>query len=108
MIQDIEDAREFVRSQGLNPRDIHLKNVLLHEGRGIVLDVSEYIQEGNDNRWEHLVWAYHHVYPLISDVQVPIRILDTITNLYNRIDSASFRIEDFTRRVSRLFKSDRK
>jgi hypothetical protein len=42
-IQDVEESREFVRSQGLNPRDIHLKNVLLQEGRGKVLDVSEYI-----------------------------------------------------------------
>jgi hypothetical protein len=107
-IQDIEDAREFVRSQGLNPRDIHLKNILLQEGRGKVLDVSEYIHEGTDGRWEHLLWAYHHFYPLISDVHVPLWILETITNWYNRIDTASFRIEDFSKRVSRLFFGGRK
>ncbi|MFS0647512.1 serine/threonine protein kinase [Siminovitchia sp. 179-K 8D1 HS] len=48
VIQDVEEAREFVRSQGLNPRDIHLKNVILQNGRGKVIDVSEYIKEGND------------------------------------------------------------
>ncbi|MDR6550149.1 serine/threonine protein kinase [Paenibacillus qinlingensis] len=108
VIKDIEEAREFVRSKGLNPRDIHLKNVLMYEGRGKVLDVSEYIQEGNDNRWEHLVWAYNQFYPLIGDVQVPLWILEAITNWYNRIDTTSFRIEDFSRRVSRLFFGERK
>ncbi|WP_308640061.1 protein kinase family protein [Paenibacillus silvisoli] len=103
VMQDVEDAREFVRGLGLNPRDIHLKNVLLQEGRGKVLDVSEYIKEGNDSRWEHLVWTYNHFYPLISGVQVPLWILETITNWYNRIDSASFGIEDFSKRVSQLF-----
>ncbi|CAM3521974.1 serine/threonine protein kinase [Paenibacillus lupini] len=108
VMQDVENAREFVRSQGLNPRDIHLKNVLLHEGRGKVLDVSEYIKEGNDNRWEHLVWTYKHFYPLINEVQVPLWILETITNWYNRIDTASFGIEDFSKRVSQLFLGKRK
>ncbi|QYR19157.1 serine/threonine protein kinase [Paenibacillus sp. sptzw28] len=108
VIQDVEDAREFVRSLGLNPRDIHLKNVLLQEGRGKVLDVSEYDKEGNDNRWEHLVWSYKHFYTLIRGVQVPIWILETITNWYNRIDTANFGIEDFSKRVSRLFFRERK
>jgi hypothetical protein len=106
-IQDVEDSRKFVRSQGLNPRDIHLKNILLQEGRGKVLDVSEYIQEGNDNRWEHLVWSYKHFYPLICGVQVPIWILETITSWYNRMDTASFGIEEFSKRVSRLFFGER-
>ncbi|WP_068785519.1 protein kinase family protein [Paenibacillus phocaensis] len=107
-IQDVEEARRFVRSQGLNPRDIHLKNVLLQEGRGKVLDVSEYVKEGNDNRWEHLAWAYQHVYPLISGTKVPLWILETITNWYNRIDTATFGIEDFAKRVSGLFFGERK
>lgn len=107
-IQDVEEARQFVRSRGLNPRDIHLKNVLLQEGRGKVLDVSEYIQEGNDNRWEHLAWAYQHVYPLIKGTKVPLWMLEAVTNWYNRIDTASFGIEDFAKRVSGLFFGKRK
>ncbi|SEO93130.1 serine/threonine protein kinase [Paenibacillus sp. OV219] len=107
-MQDVEDARAFVRSQGLNPRDIHLKNVLLQDGRGKVLDVSEYMKEGNDSRWEHLIWTYKHFYPLINEVHVPLWILETITNWYNRIDTASFGIEDFSKRVSQLFFGKRK
>ncbi|WP_167198403.1 serine/threonine protein kinase [Paenibacillus sp. BK720] len=108
VIRDVENAREFIRSQGMNPRDIHLKNVLLQDGRGKVLDVSEYCKDGNDSRWEHLVWSYKHFYPMISGVQIPLWILETITNWYNRIDTASFGIEDFSKRVSQLFLGKRK
>ncbi|MED1467627.1 serine/threonine protein kinase [Bacillus salipaludis] len=107
-IRDVEDAREYVRSQGLNPRDIHLKNILLQNGRGKVLDVSEYVKKGNDHRWEHLVWAYKNFYPFISGVQVPLWILATIKHLYFRIDLASFVLEEFSGRVSRLFLKNRK
>lgn len=108
VIQDVEEAREFVRSQGLNPRDIHLKNVILQNGRGKVIDVSEYIKEGNDNRWEHLVWAYKNFYPIISGVNVPLWILETIKHWYFRIDSANFILEEFSQRVSQLFFGQRK
>lgn len=107
-ILDVEKAREYVRSQGLNPRDIHLKNILFQNGRGKVLDVSEYVKEGNDNRWEYLVWAYKNFYPLISGVQVPLWILETIKHWYFRIDSASFMLEEFSQRVSQLFFGQRK
>ena len=45
VINDVEDAREYVRNKGLNPRDIHLKNILLQNGRAKILDVSEYISQ---------------------------------------------------------------
>lgn len=108
VITDVEQARDYVRSLGLNPRDIHLKNVLLQEGRGKVLDVSEYVQEGNDNRWEHLVLVYHNLYPLISGVKVPTWILETIKQWYNRIDKATFIIEEFAQDVMKLFFANRK
>jgi hypothetical protein len=58
VIKDVENARAYVREKGLNPRDIHLKNILLQGGRAKLLDVSEYIKPGNDFRWEHLYKAY--------------------------------------------------
>ena len=42
-IKDVDDAREYVRQKGLNPRDIHLKNVFLQNGRAKIIDVSEYV-----------------------------------------------------------------
>jgi hypothetical protein len=103
VIVDVEEARSFVRHQGLNPRDIHLKNVLYQQGRGKVLDVSEYVKDGNDQRWEHLVWAFNHVYPLIKGVAVPSWILETVKHWYQRIDTASFNLEAFSQRMGELF-----
>jgi DNA-binding protein YbaB len=107
-VLDVEDARHYIREQGLNPRDIHLKNVLLQEGRGKVLDVSEYVQDGNDNRWEHLMWVYTRFYPLINGVKLPSWTLDTIKNWYNRIDKATFAVEEFSEQAIRLFFGGRK
>ncbi|MCP3774098.1 serine/threonine protein kinase [Paenibacillus sp. MZ04-78.2] len=102
-ILDVEEARALVRSRGLNPRDIHLKNVILQSGRGKVLDVSEYALEGDDKRWEHLVWAYRVVYPGIEGIKIPAWVLDAIKNGYARLDQANLSLDDFARRVSQLF-----
>ncbi|WP_066389250.1 serine/threonine protein kinase [Neobacillus mesonae] len=107
-ILDVEEAREYVRSQGLNPRDIHLKNILLQNGRGKVLDVSEYIKKGNDQRWEHLLWAYKNFYHYISGKQVPLWLLEVIKHWYCRINLASFVLGEFPGRVSRHFFRQRK
>ncbi len=103
VIDDVEAARSFVRSKGLNPRDIHLKNVLLQEGRGKVLDVSEYIQDGNDKRWEHLVWAYDNVYPLLEGKKLPLWVLEAVKNGYYRLDPSSVNMQEFADRIGRLF-----
>ncbi len=79
---DVEQAREFVRARKLNPRDIHLKNVLLQEGRAKIVDVSEYVKDGNDYRWEHLMWAYERFYPFIQGAKVHSFILNTISYWY--------------------------
>lgn len=107
-ILDVEEARDFVRLQGLNPRDIHLKNILLQDGRGKVIDVSEYMMEGNDNRWEHLLWAYNHIYPLVDGMNIPSWMLDTIKHWYNRVDKANFVLEEFSQQAIQVFMGKRK
>jgi predicted Ser/Thr protein kinase len=82
---DVEEAIHQVVQIGLNPRDIHLKNVLLQNGRGKVLDVSEYGRAGNDRRWEHLVWAYHHVYPTMEGRRIPAWLLEWVKRCYYAI-----------------------
>ncbi|MFS0870749.1 serine/threonine protein kinase [Paenibacillus xylanilyticus] len=100
---DVDEARAAVRSRGLNPRDMHLKNVLLQNGRAKVLDVSEYIKEGNDNRWEHLVWAYHNIYPKIKGTPISPRMLQTIKWGYNQLDQANLKMDDLSKKANRLF-----
>lgn len=103
VILEVEEAREFVRSCGMNPRDIHLKNVLLQDGHAKVLDVSEYVKDGDDKRWDHLVWAYNTFYASFSEVKIPAWILITIKKWYYKLDYASDSLEEFAQRVTDLF-----
>lgn len=103
VILDVKEAREYAISVGLNPRDIHLKNVLNQNGHAKVLDVSEYVKEGDDQRWDHLVWAYYHVYPRFNQVKVPRWVIDTVKKWYHRRNKASMNLEDFAARVTRLY-----
>lgn len=103
VIDDVNEARKLLISKGLNPRDIHLKNVILQNGRGKVLDVSEYVLPGNDFRWEHLEWAFYHIYPLINGVKLSPWLLETIKSWYNRVDKSNFVLEDFSQQIMRLF-----
>ncbi|OUS74949.1 serine/threonine protein kinase [Paenibacillus sp. MY03] len=101
-IRDVEEARRLVRERGLNPRDIHLKNVILQNGRGKVLDVSEYVEGGNDKRWEHLVWAYEKFYGAIEGRRIPEWLLEAVKKSYNKLDQSSLNLEDIAARVNRV------
>ncbi len=95
IIKDIDDAREYARQKGLNPRDIHLKNILLQNGRAKIIDVSEYIQPGNDFRWEHLKKGYNRYYHLIEGKPIPLKIIETIRKRYNQRSHSSTAFEEF-------------
>lgn len=103
VILDVEEARRYVRSVGLNPRDIHLKNVVNQNGRGKVLDVSEYVKEGDDQRWDHLVWAYYNVYPRFNEIKVPLWVIDAVKKWYHRRNKSVMNLEEFSSKVIRLF-----
>ncbi|WP_188456243.1 serine/threonine protein kinase [Virgibacillus oceani] len=99
VVTDVEDAREYVRNKGLNPRDIHLKNILLQDGRAKILDVSEYVQPGNDYRWEHLKKAYEDYYHLIDSKPVPFWLVETVRKWYNQRQKFFPSFEDFMKFV---------
>ncbi|MBM7706014.1 serine/threonine-protein kinase RIO1 [Chryseomicrobium aureum] len=101
-VEDVEKAREYVRSKGLNPRDIHLKNVLLQDGRAKIIDVSEYVLPGNDNRWEDLKRGYEDYYHLFEGRAVPFWMVETVRKWYNN-RSEGFSYEDFANKVMRFF-----
>ncbi|SDK35860.1 serine/threonine protein kinase [Sediminibacillus albus] len=102
VIKDVDEARAYVRSIGLNPRDIHLKNVLLQNGRAKIIDVSEYINPGDDCRWEHLKRGYHEYYHLIDGKPIPFWLVDTIRKWYNQWNGQTFIFEEFMKKVTRL------
>jgi len=104
VIQDVDAARMYAVEKGLNPRDIHLKNILLHEGRAKILDVSEYMNPGNDKRWEYLKEGYHEHYHLIDGKALPHWIIETVRKWYNQTHSESFKVQDFAKELVLLFR----
>ena len=83
VVDEVEQARAIIESKGLNPRDIHLKNILLQNGKVKILDVSEYAVPGNDFRWETLKKGYEQYYHLIDSVPVPQKLVTAIEKWYN-------------------------
>lgn len=102
VIMDIEEARKYAKSKGLNPRDIHLKNILLYEGRGKLLDVSEYLKEGNDLRWNYLKKGYEEYYHLIDGREVPLWLIKTVIKWYNQ-QHGQFDFQEFVNKLIWLF-----
>lgn len=101
VVNEVEDAREYIRNKGLNPRDIHLKNILLQNGKAKIIDVSEYTLQDNDFRWEHLKKGYEQYYHLIDGNSVPFWLVETIRKWYNqRGKNSSY--EEFTKNMLKL------
>lgn len=103
VIKDVDQAREYVRQNGLNPRDIHLKNILLQNGRAKIIDVSEYVQPGNDFRWEQLKKGYEQHYHLIEGKAVPYQLIEKIRKKYNHRSNDSSTFEEFLDNTLRFF-----
>lgn len=106
-IEDVENARDFAFKKGLNPRDIHLKNILLHKGRAKILDVSEYIKPGNDKRWEYLKEGYYEYYSIIDGKALPHWIIETVRKWYNqkqKDQTDTFKVQNFVKEIVGLFR----
>lgn len=84
VIFDVEAGIAYARSRGLNPSDIHVKNILVYEGRGYLVDVSDYRKQGKCHRWESLKQAYyeHYLDLYFPGLTVPTWVLETIRKWY--------------------------
>lgn len=85
VIQDIDQALGYARSRGLHPHDVHGRNVMMHEGRGLVVDVSDFLEEEDCTKWKDLKRAYHRVYrPFLLPLRlrVPYVALDLVRLVY--------------------------
>jgi len=85
VIQDIDEALRYARRRGLHPHDVHGRNVMMHEGRGLVVDVSDFLEDEECGKWEDLKTAYHRVYrPLLMPLRlrVPYAVLDLVRAAY--------------------------
>jgi len=79
VIRDIDAALAYARSRGLNPHDVHGRNVMMHEGRGLVVDVSDFLHPGDCRAWADLKRAYYWIYlPVIAPLR--LRLPDWLLN----------------------------
>lgn len=81
VIRDIDQALGYARGRGLYPHDVHGRNVMMHDGRGLVVDVSDFLEEEDCTKWEDLKRAYYRVYrPLFMPLRlrVPYFVLDLV------------------------------
>ena len=62
IIKDIDDALIYVKNLGLSPHDVHAKNVMIVDGKGIVVDVSDFLKLEACSHWDDFKKAYYSIY----------------------------------------------
>ncbi|MCM3689830.1 serine/threonine protein kinase [Neobacillus niacini] len=62
VIVDVDEGIAYARSRGLNPFDVHGKNVVMSDGRGYIVDVSDFYKQGKCRKWDDLKKAYYRIY----------------------------------------------
>jgi hypothetical protein len=85
VIQDIDRALDYARGRGLYPHDVHGRNVMMHEGKGLVVDISDFLHEEACSKWNNLKRAYYWLYlPLLSPLRIrlPYFVLDDVRRYY--------------------------
>lgn len=84
-IKDIEKALKYARKLGLYPHDVHGKNVMVVNGRGVVVDISDFYKNVYCPMWKDLKNAYYRFYlPFFSRycVKMPSIVLETLRKGY--------------------------
>ncbi|MGG1678657.1 serine/threonine protein kinase [Neobacillus sp. NRS-1170] len=85
VIEDIDNGLEYARSVGLNPFDVHGKNVVMSNGRGYIVDVSDFYKHGYCSKWDDLKKAYYKIYkPFLKKYHpsIPFYVVDGIRKGY--------------------------
>ncbi|KKI90199.1 hypothetical protein WQ54_19615 [Bacillus sp. SA1-12] len=73
VIEDVDKAIEDAKQLGLNPTDIHGKNVMMKDGKGFIVDVSDFLKPYNCPKWKHFKRFYYFLYlPLFKIMNIPI------------------------------------
>lgn len=85
VIIDIDEALDYAQSRGLLPHDVHGRNVMMYNGRGLVVDISDFLHQDPCYAWEHLKKAYYWLYrPFLLPLRlkIPFFLLDYIRSSY--------------------------
>jgi hypothetical protein len=86
-IRDIDDGLEFARSRGLHPHDVHAKNVMVRQGRGLIVDVSDFLKQEDCGMWDDFKKIYYRLYRPVASRKVfpvPRIVLELVRKGYQR------------------------
>lgn len=82
-VDDIDCAIKYAKTRGLNPHDIHFKNVMIRNGTGMIVDVSDFLKKGECFLWRDCKKFYYKVYIKVPFVvPIPEFILNGCRKLY--------------------------
>lgn len=85
VITDIDDGLQYAKTVGLNPFDVHGKNVVMKDNKGYIVDVSDFYKSGYCSKWKDLKKAYYKLYkPFIYKWHppFPLSIMDAVRKGY--------------------------
>lgn len=85
-IKEIDHAISLARNLGLNPSDIHLRNIFITRNNEIkLIDVARFRQKKDCRQWENLKKAYYQFYcKYYLPKKMPAFFLNITAALYNR------------------------
>ncbi|MBY6036403.1 serine/threonine protein kinase [Fictibacillus nanhaiensis] len=81
VIHDIDAAIQYAEKQGLYPSDVHGKNVMISNGKGIIVDVSDFYKREMCRKWKDLRKAYFSFYKRTLyrfPIQIPYFVLNLV------------------------------
>ena len=88
VIADVEAALNHAMARGLHGHDVHGRNVMHHQGRGLIVDISDFLNPEPCRAWGDLRWAYRTIYrPLIAPLRlrVPGAVLNGVRRGYRLV-----------------------
>ncbi|GLB61995.1 protein kinase family protein [Cytobacillus sp. NCCP-133] len=85
-INQIDEALKLARESGLNPSDIHLRNIILtYDGHIKIIDVARFKQTKKCTQWDDLKLAFNKLYKKkYFPKKIPVFIMNMIAALYKR------------------------
>ncbi|MGE7766066.1 protein kinase family protein [Peribacillus sp. NPDC096540] len=85
-IKEIDHALQLARKEGLNPSDIHLRNIFITSEKKVkIIDVARFKQVKSCNQWHDLKNAFHLFYSKsFFPKKIPSFILNSIAAIYKK------------------------
>jgi hypothetical protein len=85
VIEDVDKAIKYAKHRGLNPTDIHGKNIMMKDGKGYIVDVSDFLKPYTCPKWHHFKKMYIFLYtPLFRKFRfaIPFWLLEKVRKSY--------------------------